>query len=73
LDITVVAPEPIDRIDLVRGRAGRAPVVDSIRGEELREWSERRPIAPLVAGEYLYVRAVQIDGAAAWSSPFFAR
>jgi hypothetical protein len=73
LDITVVAPEPIDRIDLVRGRAGRAPVVDSIPGEELREWSERRPIAPLVAGEYLYVRAVQIDGAAAWSSPFFAR
>jgi len=31
----------------------------------------REPIAGLRPGEYLYVRAVQQDGGAAWSSPFF--
>ena len=30
-----------------------------------------RDIPALVAGEYHYVRVVQVDGGAAWSSPFF--
>ena len=29
------------------------------------------PVPGLEGGEYLYVRAVQIDGGAGWSSPFF--
>jgi hypothetical protein len=31
----------------------------------------RREIEDLVSGEYLYVRAVQVDTGAAWSSPIY--
>jgi hypothetical protein len=31
----------------------------------------QRELRDLRAGEYVYVRVVQADGGAAWSSPFF--
>ena len=39
--------------------------------EELSEAPLQRTVAALQPGEYLYVRAVQIDGGAAWSSPVY--
>ena len=30
-------------------------------------------LAPLVAGDYVYVRAMQTDRGTAWSSPFFVK
>ena len=48
-------------------------IVETLPGEE--HWDVEAAFQPedLVAGEYLYVRVVQQDGGAAWSSPFFVR
>ncbi len=67
LRIRVVAESALERIDLVtRGKVVALPLT----GE--REWSGERPIAPLRSGDYHYVRVIQRDGGAAWSSPIFA-
>ncbi len=62
-----IAPGAIEQIDVIRS----GEVMDSVdcRGE--RECAFGAEIPDLVAGEYLYVRAVQKDGGAAWSSPFY--
>jgi hypothetical protein len=65
----VVADSPLERVDIVRG--GR--VVEQVACDGLVDFRLDRSLEPLRAGEYLYVRAVQKDGGAAWSSPFFAR
>ena len=56
----------IERVDVVRS----GQVVESVPGGRL-ETEVVREIGGLRGGEYLYVRVVQIDGGAAWSSPFF--
>jgi hypothetical protein len=70
LVVLALTEEPISRLDIVR--SGR--VVESVRPTEddylLRV---ERSVPALGAGEYLYLRVVQIDGGAAWSSPFFPR
>jgi hypothetical protein len=73
LEVRVASPLPLAQVDLVRGRAGREPSVDSVQIAGDREWSEWRTIPRLEAGEYVYVRAIQVDEGAAWSSPIFAR
>ncbi len=55
----------IERVDLIRGEA--PPV--SIPGEGRLEWSSRRPLPRLAPGEFFYLRVIQADGGAAWSSP----
>jgi hypothetical protein len=67
LTVQVVAPEPIARLDVIHGRA----VVQSIDGEGRREMLVRWAVPELRAGEFLYVRVVQQNGGAAWSSPWF--
>jgi hypothetical protein len=67
LEVRVVAPESLERVDLVR--SGR--VVRTFAGTGSGELRLTEPIAGLESGEYLYVRAVQVDGGTAWSSPFF--
>jgi hypothetical protein len=69
LAVRVVADSPLERVDIVRG--GR--VMEPVACDGLGDFRFERPLEPLRAGEYLYVRAVQKDGGAAWSSPFFAR
>jgi hypothetical protein len=64
----VVAEAPLDRVDLVR--AGGQ--VRSLPGDGRTFLGLDEEIPALAAGDWLYVRAVQIDGGAAWSSPFFA-
>jgi hypothetical protein len=65
--MTVVASDVLDRIDLVRSGS----IVQTFPGTGSRELRVTETIADLESGEYLYVRVVQADGGAAWSSPFF--
>ncbi len=68
LRIDVAASAPIERVDLVRsGRVASIPV----DGDAL-ELAHERELPRLGRGEYHYVRVVQRDGHAAWSSPIFA-
>jgi hypothetical protein len=67
LSVAIHSVEPLERVDLIRSGA----VVDSVAGDDLLDAELVRPIDDLRAGEYLYVRAVQVGGHAAWSSPFF--
>jgi len=67
LFVHVVAPVPLDRIELIRSGA----VVDGAAADGLLEAVLQRPVEAVRAGEYLYVRAIQQDGGAAWSSPIF--
>jgi hypothetical protein len=69
LYVRVIACAPLASIELVRG----GQVVETVAGEE--HWDVEASFEPedLAAGEYLYVRAVQVDAGAAWSSPFFVR
>jgi hypothetical protein len=67
LEVRVVGADVLERIDLVRS----GQVVRTFAGTGSRELGITEPIEGLRGGEYLYVRAVQADGGAAWSSPFF--
>lgn len=67
--VRAIACAPIAKIELVRGEK----VVETLPGEG--HWDVEAAFQPadLIAGEFLYVRVVQEDGGAAWSSPFFIR
>lgn len=69
LYVRAIACAPIAALELVRG----GQVVESMPGEG--HWDVELAFEPenLAAGEYLYVRVLQEDGGAAWSSPFFVR
>jgi hypothetical protein len=67
LEVLVVGTAPLERVDLVRG----GKVVRTFAGTGSTEMRLTEPVTGLAAGEYVYVRAVQEDGGAAWSSPFF--
>ena len=67
LFVQVIAEAPLERVDLIRS----GKLVDSIPIDGLLEITLGREIEDLVSGEYLYVRAVQEDSGAAWSSPIY--
>ncbi|TAH39697.1 MAG: DUF3604 domain-containing protein [Planctomycetota bacterium] len=67
LVISVVGTAPIERVDIVRSGA----VAASLAGDGARVFSARRPLEGLQSGESVYVRVVQADQHAAWSSPFY--
>ena len=67
LEYEVVGTAPIERIDFVR--SGR---IASVPGEGQSQLSGVRTIPRLQPGEYVYLRVVQDDGGAAWSSPIYA-
>jgi hypothetical protein len=67
LFVHAVGTGPLARIELVRSGA----VVDGLDVEGRLEVALERPMEGLRAGEYVYVRVVQEDGGAAWSSPVF--
>jgi hypothetical protein len=67
LTVQVVAPAPLARVELIHGRE----VVQRTDAEGRREILVRWGVPELRAGEFVYVRAVQEDGGAAWSSPWF--
>ena len=67
LQIVVAATAPLQRVDVIQS-GGR---IDSQRAAGRMFWTFERKLAPTRPGEYAYVRVVQEDGGAAWSSPFF--
>jgi len=67
LAVLAVGVANLDHIDLVR--SGRVEPIAP--GEGRRRIGLSVPLRDLAPGEYVYVRAVQTDGGAAWSSPFF--
>lgn len=70
LRVRVTAPQPLARVELVRG--GEVSVLQAFPPEEAsREALVGARAEGLRAGEALYVRVVQADDGAAWSSPWF--
>ena len=64
----ILTEKPISRVDIVR--SGSIEESISITDDRILFRLEET-VPALAAGEYLYVRVLQIDGGAAWSSPFF--
>jgi hypothetical protein len=67
LFVHVVAVTPLDQVDFVR--SGRLEDTAKLAGE--LEVMLDREVTDLAPGEYVYVRAVQGDEGAVWSSPIF--
>ena len=67
LFVQVYGVAPLERVDLVRS----GEVVDSAPIGERLEVTLQRTVEDLASGEYVYVRAVQVDGGTAWSSPIY--
>jgi Protein of unknown function (DUF3604) len=67
LDVRVSAPEPLERIDVIRS----GKVVHRIPCERERDVAVKWAADDLEPGEYLYIRVVQADRRAAWSSPWW--
>ena len=69
-----IAPGEIARIEVVsrRGAAGKGAVTgEAPCGQGQRECSLTVSLPGFEPGGYLYLRVVQEDGGAAWTSPFF--
>ncbi len=69
LSALAVAPAPLEAIDLIR--SGRP--VERIPCDGTVVCRLSRDLPDLAPGEWVYVRVLQDDGGAAWSSPFFIR
>lgn len=67
LYVRVIAAAPLDRIDVIRGGS----VEQTLAGEGVMDYETTFEIQDLATGDYVYVRVIQQDGGAAWSSPFF--
>ena len=69
LFVRALAPVRIERAEVVRG----PEVVVAVAPPDgsPREVAFEAPLPDLRAGEWVYVRVLQEDGGAAWSSPFF--
>jgi hypothetical protein len=63
----VAGTAAIERIDFIR-----SALTASVSGDGERDLDGERRIPNLMPGEFLYLRVVQSDGGAAWSSPFYA-
>jgi len=69
LSVGVVAPGPLERIDVIRS----GQIHFSVACDGQTECRFVRALEDLHPGEYVYSRAVQVDGGAAWSSPNYLR
>jgi hypothetical protein len=67
LFVQVIAEQPLHRIELIRS----GEVVDGVLAEGRLELTLHREVHDLAPGEWLYVRAVQEDEGAGWTSPIF--
>jgi hypothetical protein len=69
LEVAVIAVSPLDRIDVIRS----GEIHSSVACDGKEECSFMEKLWDLQPGEYVYLRAVQVDGGAAWSSPNYLR
>ena len=65
LRVDVLATAPLEHLDIVRSGAVQR---HQAQGLELHRTF---PLEQLSPGEYVYVRVIQVDRGAAWSSPIF--
>lgn len=65
--VQALAPGELEAIEVIRG----PDVVLQVACEGERRCTFVHPFPDLRSGDFLYIRAVQRDGGAAWSSPFF--
>ncbi|MFH1845808.1 MAG: CehA/McbA family metallohydrolase [bacterium] len=63
----IVATAPIRSVDIIRS----GQVISQTPEDEQTSCFLNSTLADLRAGEYVYLRVIQDDGGAAWSSPFF--
>ncbi|MEN8181857.1 MAG: CehA/McbA family metallohydrolase [Myxococcota bacterium] len=68
LSFEIAAESPLERVDLIRPGG----VMTSLDPGGVRDWSWSGPVAGLGPGDYLYLRVIQEDGLAAWTSPFYS-
>ena len=76
LVVRAIAPGEIERIEVAsrQGATGAGALTgEALCAEGERECSLTVPLPGFQAGGYLYLRVVQEDGGAAWTSPFFFR
>lgn len=67
LAVRVIGTAPLAGVDVIRS----GTLLDRLPGDGARELTAVRSLTGLRAGEYVYVRVEQEDGALAWSSPVF--
>ncbi len=67
LFLRAIGTAPLAGIEVIRG----GETIATIPGEELWDLATTVELEPLRAGEYVYVRVIQVDRGTAWSSPFF--
>ena len=63
----IAAETTLERLDIIR----RGATTISIRLEGERDMMGSMEMPVLGPGDWLYLRVIQRDGGAAWSSPFF--
>ena len=69
MNVMVTGTSSLQRLDFVRS----GEVVHAVDCAASLVCSADFPVRDLAAGEYLYLRAIQGDGGAAWSSPYYFR
>ena len=67
LYVRFIGTSPLERIDVVRS----GEITTEIPGEGMWDLATTVELTGIQPGEYVYVRAVQEDRGAAWSSPIF--
>ena len=67
LYVRAIGTAPIEKIEVVRS----GEIVETVPGGEAWDLAATFDLESLASGEYVYVRAVQVDDGAAWSSPIF--
>lgn len=67
LFVWVLGTAPIERIDVVRS----GQIVSSLTADQSELVSGTLSLEQLGAGEFVYVRVVQVDDGVAWSTPFY--
>ncbi len=63
----IIATAPIKNIDIVM----RGERIVSLPGDGLLEFAASATLSDLGAGDWVYLRVVQVDGGMAWTSPVF--
>ena len=70
--VQALASAPLERVDIVRGSVSDPGGVSmAVSCDEQIECSFVVRPETVAAGQWLYVRVIQRDGGAAWSSPFY--